>query len=104
MNYRIIIIFLILIAFLLSGCIEEELTGTYINQNNTAENVTLYADGNFHQIFHRENQNYEVSRVGTFEIQKNKLVLLGSFGSVEEFKIEKGGLRSEKGDLYEKAH
>ncbi len=91
---RLIAVSLILAGALLSGCLEESITGTYHLQNGK-ENITLYDDGTFYWTDGKFPNSGIAVRHG------NEIILTGQLGTGGKFLIEKGKLvDSDNGNIW----
>jgi hypothetical protein len=69
MNRMILIISLTLIGVVLSGCVGNTLTGTYVSENDSNTYLTFYADGTYVGF----DNGTGVS--GTYKVEENTVIV-----------------------------
>ncbi len=90
----------IIIALLLSGCIDNGIVGKYVSMDSNETYFDLYDDGTF--IYHYSHNDIP-SESGTYKVVDDKLLMtFQPWGVVVSFSPTPSGWIREKGDTYVK--
>ncbi len=95
------ILILLLIGVVLSGCINNNISGKYYNENKPKDYIEIFDDGTFIKNVYDSGKNYSLS--GTYRIDKDAIILkYEMFGTVDELQIIENGkiLKDDKGERY----
>ena len=88
---------LILVVFLVGGCLESGIEGKYVSTKYPSDYMELNSDGTFFVY-----QEIRGSFSGTYEVKDDKIRLVLPNGRADEGKIEGNNIIDSDGDVWKK--